>query len=82
MQKLTDRQQDIADAMMVGDRARVFYLRELERLNVHNEPVPDCCPTCGNELECAGGMVGEAVLYCKAHGVAWTDHEGAIAAVL
>ena len=57
--------------------------REIDRLHAHNDPKPDCCPNCGQDLLTGGGYVGEDILYCPAGcGIAWEDSEGAIRRVL
>ena len=57
--------------------------RELDRLGIENEPVPEKCDTCGSEnLGSAPGMVGETMIVCNDCGrVLWCDDEGAIRAV-
>ncbi len=55
--------------------------REIERLGIKNDPVPEVCDECNSPLSVGGGMVGERVLYCKEHGIKWEDSEGAISIV-
>lgn len=74
----TDRDQDIADARMCGDKAEAEVLTELKRLGITNDPMPLVCPDCGGELLESGGFAGETILFCKEHGICWTDEEGAI----
>jgi len=52
--------------------------KEIERLGIKNDPMPEVCDECQVLLEMGGGMVGERVLYCKEHGIKWEDNEDAI----
>ncbi len=55
-------------------------LRELIRMGIENDPIPDECPECHcRELTQQGGCAGETVVICmKCDRVVWEDHEDAI----
>lgn len=80
--KWTDRDQNIVDLEMYGDKAEAEVQRELRKKGIVNEPMPDTCPKCGGELLAGSGYVGETVLYCQQHGPCWEDSEDAIRRVL
>jgi len=81
----TDRDQDIADAIAYGDLEEAEILRELKRLGIQNDPAPEVCPKCGNELRNGSGFAGELILWCDNPkcdaGIVWEDAEGAIRSV-
>lgn len=69
------------------DQEEAFIQRELNRLNAHNDPFPEKCPSCfrdpeKGEWESFPGMVGEEMVFCKCGTCVWQDSEGAIRRVI
>jgi len=73
------KERDLNPLEYADNPAELEIQRELQRLEIENEPCPDVCPHCNSELQRGSGFAGELILYCNCEkGFHWEDNEGAI----